>query len=211
DGLVAGTYSVTVTDTYGSKATCSYTVNPCNHLTMYLQNCSQPTCNTLQFDLYVKSDGSPTSDLRANAFQYGVNFNTGILPSGATITPSYVGGTDFTGLGAFNFPASGSADHIRIVEDPYTGSNTGVTMAIGTAYRVGTFLLTSSSGWVANSSPNFNLQASSANGKTVTAATVWVGNAVSTATISATGTGNNERSLNVSCGFTFPSALAAAC
>src|SRR5207248_11212193 len=106
-----------------------------------LQNCSNPTCNTIEFDLYVKSDGSPTSDLRANAFQYGVNFNTGILQPAATVTPSYLSGTSafIPPLGGFNFPASGSTDHIRIVEDPYTGSNTGSTMVVGQLYKVGRF------------------------------------------------------------------------
>src|SRR5207247_1396414 len=41
-GLAAGVYSVTVTDGHGCTATCSYTVNACNHLTMSMQNCSQP-------------------------------------------------------------------------------------------------------------------------------------------------------------------------
>jgi len=202
--LGAGTYSVTVTDAGGCSATCSHTINPCNHLTMSLQNCSQPTCNSIQFDLYVVSDGSSTSDLRANSFQYGINFNTTILQSGATITTSYVSGSsDFIPpLNGFSFPSSGSPDHIRIIENPYTGSNTGTTMTVGHQYKVGTFVLTSSSKWTANSNPSFALQASIATGKTVSAAAVWVGSAATPITISTTGTGNNQRSLAISCSIT---------
>src|SRR5438105_563154 len=63
-----------------------------NHITMYLQNCSQTSPTSLQFDLYAVSDGAVSSDLSANAFQYGVNFNTAILNGGAA-TAKYVFGT----------------------------------------------------------------------------------------------------------------------
>src|SRR5207249_2724843 len=48
----------------------------------------------------------------------------------------------------------------------------------------------------------FALQATAAAGKSVTAATVWDGNATLPYTISTTGTGNNERSLLVTCSLT---------
>ena len=50
-----------------------------NHLTMILDNCSMPSANTIQFDVYAISDGYASSDLRADAFQVGINYNTGIL------------------------------------------------------------------------------------------------------------------------------------
>src|SRR2546428_9320122 len=65
-----------------------------NHLSMTMENCVQSTSKIIEFDLYVSSDGTSTSDLRMNAASYGINFNTGILPSGATINPVYVGNTD---------------------------------------------------------------------------------------------------------------------
>src|SRR4051812_3680717 len=79
-----------------------------NHLTISLDNCSQPSANTLEFDIMVVSDGSVSSDLRANSFQFGVNFNTAILQPAATITASYIIGTsDFIPpLNGFSFPAS---------------------------------------------------------------------------------------------------------
>jgi len=201
-----GTFTVTFTftDAFGciSTVTNTITVISCiNHITMSLQNCAQPTPKTIEFDLYVVSDGSPLSDLRANAFQYGINFNTGILPSGASITTSYIAGTSvfIPPLNGFNFPASGSADHIRIVESPYTGSNTGNTMTYGVQYKVGRFRLTSTANWVSNSSPNFNLQTVTAAGKTATAGVVWIGPAVTTTSFVVTGAGDGQRSVAVSC------------
>src|SRR4029078_3515361 len=64
-----------------------------NHLTMYIDNCIQTAPNKIRFDMYAVSDGAANNDLRANAFQFGVNFNTAILQAGATITPSFVNGT----------------------------------------------------------------------------------------------------------------------
>jgi len=106
---------------------------------MSMGNCSQSAYNTIQFDLFVKSDGAATSDLRLNAVQYGINFNTGILKAGAAISISYVNGTtDFSWLEGYNFNFSFS-DHIRIMQDIYTGGNTDSTMIIGHDYRVELF------------------------------------------------------------------------
>src|SRR5436190_1361001 len=86
----------------------SYGQGTGNHLTMSLRNCVQIKPDTIQFDLDVVSDGASTSDLRANSFQYGVNFNTGILQPGATVKASYVPlSSDFIPpLGGFSFPGS---------------------------------------------------------------------------------------------------------
>jgi len=200
-GLSEGTYTVTVSDTNGCTASCSYTISPCNHITMSIQNCSQSSPNNIQFDLYAVSDGSPGSDLRANAFQYGINFNAGILQSGATIGTSYISGTsDFIPpLNGFNFPTSVFSDHVRVVEAVFSGNNTGNTMNVGHQYRVGRFQLTSSSNWIFGSSPNFNLQATAVASKTKTGGLVWISNDAATTDFSVTGTGNGQRSLSVSC------------
>src|ERR1041385_7455170 len=86
-----------------------------NHLTMSLQNCSQ-TANTIQFDLYAVSDGSPNSIVSANAFQIGLNFNNAILQNGATLKASYVKGTSQFKNATFNFPVASASNHVRIVQ-----------------------------------------------------------------------------------------------
>src|SRR5438876_8576411 len=84
-------------------------------------------------------------------------------------------------------------------DDPYTRSNTGITMTVGHHYKVSTFEFTIYANYVAKSIPGFTLQASIAGGKTVCAAVVWDGNATTPYTISTTGTGNNQRSVLVTC------------
>jgi len=205
--LSAGVYAVTVTDTHGCSASCSFTVKPCNHLTLSLQNCVQTSPNVIQLDLYAVSDGSFESDLRANSFQYGINFNTGILQSGATVTPSYVNGTSdlIPPLNGFTFPSTTFPDHIRIVQSVYSGANTGNKMVVGHLYRVGTFLLTASANWVNGSSPNFALQSTTVTNKTNTGGLVWIDSATVVTNFFTTGTGNNQRSLSVSCSTTLNS------
>src|SRR5438477_5636351 len=52
-----------------------------NHVTMSLENCTQPTANTMEFDVLIMSDGASNSDLRVNPTQFGINYNSGILQS----------------------------------------------------------------------------------------------------------------------------------
>jgi len=145
-----------------------------HHLTMSLQNCSQLNDKTIQFDLYVTNDGS--SDLRANSFQCGLNFNKEILKAGSTVSVSMVkGSADFTELNDFNFPSSATPGHLRIVQSAYTKANTGKSMVAGHPYKIGTFQLNSSNGLMADHTPDFSFQTSSEPGKTVCAAVVWVG------------------------------------
>src|ERR1041385_1130009 len=56
-----------------------------DHVTMSLRNATA-TANTITFDLYITSDGASNSDIRPSALSYGVNFNSSIIPSGATIS-----------------------------------------------------------------------------------------------------------------------------
>src|SRR5438876_7137480 len=142
-------------------STTAFAQSSGNHITMSICNCSQPSSNTIEFDLCITSDGAAASDLRLNSTQWGVNFNTGILQSADTVTASYVIGTsDFIPpLSGYGIPNNNYPDHIRIIEGAYGGGNTGATMTVGHIYRAGTFLLTSTAPWVNNSNPNFSLQA----------------------------------------------------
>src|SRR5436190_9466724 len=56
-----------------------------NHITLSLENCVQTSPNTLEFDLIAVSDGSIGSDLRADAFQFGINYNPNILTPGTPL------------------------------------------------------------------------------------------------------------------------------
>jgi len=152
-----------------------------NHLTMSLQNCSQPTANTIQFDLYVVNDGDVNSDLRLNSIQCGLNFNQAMLQSGASLSTSYVKGTgDFPELNGFNFPTASSSDHIRIVQSVYSKGNTGKSLTYGQQYKVGTFMITSTKNWSSDVTPDLQFQNAVAGGKTVCAALAWVGTSVNT-------------------------------
>jgi len=165
-----------------------------DHLTMNMQNISQPTDSTIQFDMVAVSDGDSTSDLRANSFQFGINFNDSILPQGATMTASYISGTsDFNGLEGFNFPASPSHNHIRVAQSVHHNSNTGVTMTIGHSYRIGTFLLTASAPFVIGHNPNLQLQTSVEFGKTICGATVWQGSSATVISATIPGSGSEIR------------------
>jgi hypothetical protein len=172
-----------------------------NHITMSLENCAQTSGNTMEFDLMIMSDGDSVSDLRINSVSFGINFNTGILPSGATMGVGGVSGTTHPIFlsPVLNFPASSSPDHIRITQLPYSGGVTGPTMPIGQKYRASRIRLTSSANWILNSNPNFSLQDSAAAGHTDCAAITWIDSASNTSAFSITGTGNGQRSVNVGC------------
>jgi len=173
-----------------------------NHFTMYLDSCVQINPFTLQFDMFIVSDGASSSDLRMNACQFGLNFNTGILQSGANVAPSYVNGTTDAIFPAqtWCFPATISPDHIRATQNPCSQCNSGSNaMVVGHRYRMGRFQLTSSANWVTNSSPNFSLLPSIAVGKTVCEALLYNGTSSFVMSVYATGTTDSTRSLAVNC------------
>jgi len=205
-GLTAGTYTVTITDTHGCTATSSTTVNACNHVTMILDSCRQIDPSTIQFDLFIVSDGSPTSDVRLNSSQWGVNFNTAILKSGASFTPAYVNGSsDFIPpLNTYNFLSNPS--EIRIVESAYNNGNTGPSskMTIGHRYRAGRFTITASATLIGNSHPNFVLQPDTGfiGGLTPTISVAWIGSAASPSNFLSPGTTNLKASLSTACSMT---------
>jgi len=176
-----------------------------NHITMSLENCAQTTADSIEFDLIIMSDGIGSSDLRMNSVSYGINFNTGILPSGASIQISYITGTTDAIFPSpnFSFPASSYPNHIRLTQSP-SSNNNGITMIVGHPYRAGRFRLNPSSGnWVTNSSPNFTLQGVTMGGHTNTTALLYIGNASSTTVFNTTGTGDGQRGINISCSLTF--------
>jgi len=172
-----------------------------NHLTMYLNNCVQPAANVLQFDVWAISDGAANSDLRASAFQFGINFNTAILNTGDSITPSHVTGTTDSLMPnlPWCYPHAISPDHIRFVQEVGVSNNSGLTMVLGHSYRIGTFQLTCATSYVNLSNPNLSLQAPVARGKTVSEGLIYIDSATCTTSFYVTGTTDNDRALNVSC------------
>src|SRR5205823_3831018 len=88
---------------------------------------TQPTPNTIQFDLLLTSDGAITSDLRPSSVAYGVNFDTLILSGAATVSIARLSSTTdpIFPLTGFSFPVSTSRDHIRITQSPCSGCNYG--------------------------------------------------------------------------------------
>ncbi len=171
-----------------------------NHLKMTMENITKPSPNQYQFDLYIQSDGSSDSDLRLNSVVYGINFAANLFPAGAVKTLAYVDGSSelkmppLTGF-SFVFPVQ-SPTYCKVTQSPIL-DNTNDTMVVGQKYLVGTFTLSSSVDFN-NVSPAWFLQsASGAGGKSPCAAVVWIGTNPVTTAISATGTGNNQRTLAV--------------
>jgi len=130
-------YAVCFVIFFALMSSRGYSQGTGNHVTMSLQNCLQTDPSTLQFDLFVVSDGASNSDLRVTTVSYGVNFDTLILKSGATLTPSLIAGsTDpifYPGF-TITFLASTFRNHIRITGNAYTGANdSGLVNTSGTA------------------------------------------------------------------------------
>jgi len=175
-----------------------------DHITMFLDSCVGYT-DSLEFGLYIVSDGTASSDLRMNSSSYGINFNTSILPSGDVIVISYVPGTTDTIYTSpvWNFPVSAFPNHIRLTQSPAT-SNSGITMTIGHVYRAGRFRLKTSSGnpWTTGSHPNFVLQDVPQGGHTNTLALLYIGTASSSTIFNTTGTGDGFRSVSTNCSIT---------
>jgi hypothetical protein len=69
-----------------------------NKVTVTLQNITNPTTTTLEFDVYVSNTGS--TSLQLAAIQGAVIYNDGLLPSGATGTFTCITQPSQTG----NFP-----------------------------------------------------------------------------------------------------------
>ncbi|GEM_PF-2865474 len=179
----------------------SFTGYSQTHVTMSMQNCSQPSSNTIQFDLYIVNDG--TTALKFNGAQFGINYDPAIL-NGGTITTSVVNNSwDIIVVGgsssSFSFP-SGAANHVRIVQTGCIGcSGSAPSMPTNVPLRFGTFILTNSQPWAANSQPNFTLQSSVTGGKTICATVVYIGANTSTTSLSTTGT---DRDLSINCSLT---------
>ncbi len=167
-----------------------------NHLKMTMENISKISSTKYQFDLFVTSDGSATSDVRLANIQYGINFNPALVPAGATKSVSYVGGSELKPARSFNFPAASSASHLRIVQTQLITSNTNIRMPIGSKVKVGTFMLTSSLPFTA-ADPGFSLQDATKTGFTPTVANVWIGSTPVQVSFFTSGTGNGQRTLQV--------------
>ncbi len=174
-----------------------------NHVTMSMQNCSQPTPNTMQFDLYVVNDG--TTSLKFNGAQYGINFDSVAVANGGHITASVVNNSwDIIVSGgssaSFSFPETGPPDHVKIIQSGCVNcSGSAPSMPAGVPLRFGTFILTNTQPWTANSQPNFTLQSSAAAGKTICATVVYSGANTNSTTLSTTGT---NRDVSVNCNIT---------
>src|SRR5437867_128514 len=109
----------------------SYGQGTGNHVTMDLENFTQPTTKTIKFDMYIVSDGASTSDLRANSVIYGINYSSTILQSGATLTASVaiasVDGIFPNRPYSSSFPSGPTGGYFKLTQSPCSGCDYGAT------------------------------------------------------------------------------------
>ncbi|WP_396169939.1 beta strand repeat-containing protein, partial [Flavobacterium sp.] len=162
-----------------------------NKVTITLQNITNPTTTTLEFDVYIANTGTTT--LRLASLAGGVNYNAGMLPTGATGTLTCIDQPT-----ALNFPnftpiASNQAVH-TLATKQLKWQNTPVSLASGntvnltsTPLKFARFRFTSSLPWTANFAGTLTQQYLVQGGYTQMVATVYCnGNSNSTGLSSTT-------------------------
>ncbi len=162
-----------------------------SNVTITLQNITNPTTTTLEFDVYISNTGSTA--LLLAAVQGGVIYNTNMLPAGATGTFTCITQPSSTG----NFPNFNplptvlhtvASRQLRWTSTPVTlASGNTVNLPPNTPLKFARFKFESSIPWTANFAATLTEQYTIASGYTQMAATVYCGgNANSTALSSAT-------------------------
>ena len=160
-----------------------------NKVTITLQNITNPTTTTLEFDVYIANTG--TTSLLLGGLQGGVIFNSGMLPATATGTFSCI--TQPSATGNFpNFinvtiPPTITNNQLRWTNNPVNLASGNTINITSTPLKFARFRFTSSLPWTANFAGTLTEQYSVQTGYTQFAATVYCnGNSNSTGLSSAT-------------------------
>lgn len=133
-----------------------------------IRNITQTAPNELQFELWVENTSTTTSTvLKLHSFAWGINFNTAILNGGTVGCTLTSANTALSAAHQAQTVNTATAGHIR-----YAGTACGCTNATGIVIprsggiRFGTYKLTTTTTFLANSTPNFVWQLVSATGRT---------------------------------------------
>jgi hypothetical protein len=107
------------------------------HITMSMQNCSQPSPSTIAFDLYIVNDG--TTALKLGAFSYGINYSSLILNGGSLTWAVESGTSQIAGFDYSFSHATNGAFHLRLTSNlPFNGT-TAPVLPSGTPMKLGHF------------------------------------------------------------------------
>jgi Secretion system C-terminal sorting domain/Fibronectin type III domain len=174
-----------------------------------IRNITQTAPNELQFELWVENTSTTTSTvLKLHSFAWGIDYNTAILNGGTVGCTLTQANTSLSAAHQTQTVNTGTAGHIR-----YAGTACGCTNATGIVIprsggiRFGTYKLTTTTTFLANSTPNFVWVLASSTGKTksqtfafIDAATVQAN--MTTAPSTQTFTVSSNPALNVPSGST---------
>ena len=164
---------------------------PGNQVTITLQNITNPTSTTIEFDVYISNTGS--TSLQLAALQGGVIYSAGMLPTGATGTFTCITQPSATG----NFPNFNNLPTVThtLATRQLRWTSTAVTLVSGntvnlplnTPLKFARYKFESTLPWATNSTATLTEQFAIVGGYTQMAATVYCnGNPSSTGLSSAT-------------------------
>ena len=156
-----------------------------NQVTTTLQNITNPTPTTLEFDVFISNTG--TTSLQLAALQGAVIYNTGMLPTGATGTFTCITQPSQTG----NFPNFNNLPTVThtVASRQLRWTSTAVTLVSGntvnlppnTPLKFARFRFSSTLPWTSNFSATLTEQYAVVSGITQMSATVYCnGNTSST-------------------------------
>jgi hypothetical protein len=146
----------------------SWTANAQSHVTMSLANATS-TANAFEFDVFIVNDG--TTALNLGGYQFGLNFNLGIMNGGTGLYNMVPGTRDaiFSALAGTSDTFQNSQLKAAVVT-----SSPGAPLVTGVSYRLGRFQFQNSVNWTPGSMPNLSFQTTVAGGKTVSIAQCFV-------------------------------------
>ncbi len=166
-----------------------------NKVTVTLQNITNPTSTTLEFDVYVSNTGS--TSLKLAALQGAVIYNAGMLPTGATGTFTCITQPSQTG----NFPNFTNLSPTQVLHTVASRqlkwTNTAVALSSGntvnlpanTPMKFARFRFTSDIPWALSTAATLTEQYSVRSGYTQFAATVYCNTNISSTALSSSAAG----------------------
>jgi hypothetical protein len=126
--------------------------------TCKLKNITQTNANTLVFDLWMEWTGN-APEQQFHSLQAGINFDYNAIVNGGQLTGSYVSGSSFSGFASSQKNYSCKIDensHQFRIAAAFTNASNAVTITRGNGIKIGTFKITNTVPFTANSRPNFS-------------------------------------------------------
>ncbi len=148
-------------------------------ITTTLQSCSF-TANTLDFDIIITNvTNNSANNFILQSGAYGVDFNHPGIYNGGTISIAFLPGTSQLNSTQSNFDSintfvSNVTNSIRINAQVVLNSNNGTPMPPGVPIKVGSFRLTNTVNWTADSLAEFSFVLAQTMNKTRTKYTIYL-------------------------------------